>query len=251
LKYVNEFTEIVIPIIQEHIETNNLVSVFSLLKYASDFNENFSNSFLYSLKPNVEETLHKELSEAISNHGKYYFENTFENHFTLFTSLYDNEFVALLKEQYEQQIRESKSVDLLLYAADSYYEWISQEDAITLCKNLIALWSYEEIDNLLQGYSVDSTDSRIAPYIFVHAIDLISGINIGDSFGGTPNNIDSTTEDYSSKNIYFLERLLKLNKTDATRNRWGNIFLLLTLRPYLHSLTGNSSIISLTMSLNT
>lgn len=139
----------------------------------------------------------------------------------MFTSLYDKEFVSLLKEQYGRQIRESKSIELLLYAADSYYEWISQEDAIILCKRVIDIWSYEDIDNLLNGYSVEDTDSRVASYIFVHAIDLIANININDSFGGNPNDIDSTSKDYSSKNICFLERLLKLNKTDVTRNRWG------------------------------
>lgn len=221
LKHVNEFTEIVSPIIQEHIYTNNLTSAFNLLEYASEFNEDFSNSFLDSLKSSVEETLHNELNKAISDRSKYYFENTFENHFSLFTSLYDNEFVALLKEQFEQKIRESKSVDLLLYAADSLYEWISQEEAINLCKDVINLWSYEDIDQLLKGYSVDDTDSRIAPYIFVHAIDLISSISLNDSFGRTSNNTDLPTEDYSSKNIYFLERLLKLNKTEGTRNRWS------------------------------
>lgn len=220
LKYVNEFTEIVSPIIQKHIKTNNLVSVFGLLRYASDFNEDFSNSFLDSLKSSVEETLHNELSEAISKNGKYYFENTFENHFSLFTSLYDTEFVDLLKDKFEQQIRQSKSVDLLLYAADSYDNWISQEDAIALCKDLIDSWSYEDLNELLQGYSVEDTDSRIAPYIFIHAIDLISDINIHEPFDRTPSETDSTSKDYSYKNIYFLERLLKLNKTDATRNRW-------------------------------
>lgn len=221
LKYVGEFTEIVSPIIQKYIDANNLVSVFSMLKYASEFNEDFSTSFLYGLKSSVEETLSNELSEAISKNSKYYFENTFENHFSQFTSLYDNEYATLLKVQYEQQIRESKSIDLLLYAADSRFEWISQEDAITLCKGIIDLWSYEDIDNLLNGYIVDDTDSRVASYIFVHAIDLIASININDSFGGNSNDIDSTSKDYSSKSIYFIERLLKLNNTETTRNRWG------------------------------
>ena len=89
LKYVGEFTEIVSPIIQKYIDANNLVSVFSMLKYASEFNEDFSTSFLYGLKSSVEETLSNELSEAISKNSKYYFENTFENHFSQFTSLYD------------------------------------------------------------------------------------------------------------------------------------------------------------------
>lgn len=118
LKYVNEFTEIVSPIIQKQIDTNNLVSTFSLLNYAYEFNEDFSISFLYGLKPSVEKTLNNELIEAISKNGKYYFESTFENHFAKFTSLYDKEFVSLLKEQFGRQISESKSIDLLLYAAD-------------------------------------------------------------------------------------------------------------------------------------
>ena len=223
LDYIGEFIEIVSTLIKQSVEANKLEQTFDLLNFASRFSADYAESYLWELRTNVEESLRLELTKILSDDNCYEFKRSFEPHFSQFTALYDEDFRLSLKELLSQQIETSKSIDLLLYAADSPYEWISQEEAMALSNGLIALWSFDDIDReLKESYNIENIDERIAPQIFIHAISVISNYKLEKPFRGIS---EDPIESYSShsveRNLNFLKRLLNLNHTAETKECWS------------------------------
>lgn len=220
---ISEINSAFAPLIKKSIESKELGTTFHFLKLLNQLKSDLPSENLPGLKNEVTESLLSLIDSIIDNESTYKFKNEFESKFGSFTSLYDEDFINELKSMLSNRIKESKSFKILLNAADSDYSWLSEAEALSLAISSIGEWDYSTISNEVHNEdAAEDIDSRISPHIFKRAIEIISPYQLDEPFDGTDLQkfVDAHNTLPTTKNIYFLKRILKLHRDEALNSHW-------------------------------
>lgn len=164
-------------------QNNIRTSVEFLNRVKNIFPEFFTTSSV-ELWDTIADYLTKQLKDAIQAKSQYKFEKEFENDCNVLLSIYNEDRIISLRPKITKTIIDSDAIDIINYAAESDYKWISRETAISKSREFLDSMKDENLQELV-GNSSSYLLSEVKELIVIRLLALYSGKSLEDYLDGS------------------------------------------------------------------
>ena len=174
-----------VPIIDKYISDKSYIKAANLLNRLSMLDDEFHTHYREILHPIIIDYLAELIHSTINE--PYSFKNNFIPEFQTLLSIYNDYDKEHVKQLMVPVLHETKSLEVLSSAVDVL---LPIDDALTLARNIIFSWSYEEISKEIKKDSGPKLfyrgDPRYVEMLIERAMQLIGNISLSSFFDGTP-----------------------------------------------------------------
>lgn len=124
------------------------------------------------------------MNGAIETKSQYKFEKEFENDCNEFLSIYNEDRITSLRPKITKAIIDSDAINIINYAAESDYKWISRETAISKSREFLNSMKDENLQELV-GNSSSYLLGEVKELIVIRLLALYSGKSLEDYLDGS------------------------------------------------------------------
>lgn len=164
-------------------QNNIRTSVEFLNRVKNIFSEFFTTSSV-ELWDTIADYLTKQLECAIQAKSQYKFEKEFENDCNELLSIYNEDRIISLRPKITKTIIDSDAIDIINYAAESDYKWISRETAISKSREFLDSMKDENLQELV-GNSSSYLLGEVKELIVIRLLALYSGKSLENYLDGS------------------------------------------------------------------
>ena len=164
-------------------QNNIRTSVEFLNRVKNIFPEFFITSSV-ELWDTIADYLTKQLKDAIQAKSQYKFEKEFENDCNVLLSIYNEDRIISFRPKITKTIIDSDAIDIINYAAESDYKWISRDTAISKSREFLDSMKNENLQELV-GNSSSYLLSEVKELIVIRLLALYSGKSLEDYLDGS------------------------------------------------------------------
>lgn len=163
---------------------NNIWTSVELLNRVKNIFPEFFTTSSVELWDRIADYLTEQLKDAIQAKSQYKFEKEFENDCNELLSLYNEDRITSLRPKITKAIIDSDAIDIINYAAESDYKWITRETAISKSREFLDSIKDENLQELV-GNSSSYFLSEVKELIVIRILALYSGKSLEGYLDGS------------------------------------------------------------------
>lgn len=163
---------------------NNIRTSVELLNRVKNIFPEFFTTSSVELWDTIADYLTKQLKGAIQAKSQYKFEKEFENDCNELLSIYNEDRITSLRPIITRAIIDSNAIDIINYAAESDYKWVSRETAISKSGEFLDSMKDENLQALV-GNSSSYLLDEVKELIVTRLLTLYSGKSLEDYLDGS------------------------------------------------------------------
>lgn len=165
---------------------NNIRASVELLNRVKNIFPEFFTTSSDELWDSIADYLTEQLEGAIQAKSQYKFEKEFENDCNELLSIYNEDRITSIRPKITKAIIDCDAIDIINYAAESDYKWVSRETAIFKSCEFLDSMEDENLQALV-GNSSSYLLGEVKELIVIRLLALYSGKSLEDYLDGSPN----------------------------------------------------------------
>ena len=221
--YLQEIEASIRKHVEKQLTEDRLQSAIETLKLAEVIIPDVSKDYTDRIIEPVQAYLAHKLDKVLENGSIYSFQNDYEKEFGLVTSLFSEEVIQNIKKETAEKIALNHSLELINYAVESDYHWISKENVRSIINPIISEWKYKDIDKFIIAHKPSSLRKEVKYELAFRAFNIIEKFQLDEPFSGeTPEEYERHNyETCENGNVYFLNALSNLCTDKTLKEKWN------------------------------